>query len=197
MSNIRACRCCSGDSSRRRGAQPPVSYYQTTMRPSPPTPATLTHLRSSNAAAMSIVSASVGITVGAIWLSLQASIWWWAAGQILLALALVQWFAVLHECGHETLFRGKRSQCHRRAGGRLLLHHPVLQLEAGARAPPQVDRLAGRRSDDGRARAARAADGRARARERLLEVLDSAVLGALSREQLLELAAASRVIREI
>jgi fatty acid desaturase len=58
---------------------------------------------------MSIVSASIGITVGAIWLSLQASIWWWAAGQILLALALVQWFAVLHECGHETLFRGKRA----------------------------------------------------------------------------------------
>ena len=29
-------------------------------------------------------------------------------GQVLLALALVQWFALLHECGHETLFRGKR-----------------------------------------------------------------------------------------
>jgi fatty acid desaturase len=29
-------------------------------------------------------------------------------GQLLFALALVQWFAVLHECGHETLFRAKR-----------------------------------------------------------------------------------------
>ena len=29
----------------------------------------------------------------------------WLGGQILLAVALVQWFIVLHECGHETLFR--------------------------------------------------------------------------------------------
>ena len=29
----------------------------------------------------------------------------WLTGQILLAIALVQWFVVLHECGHETLFR--------------------------------------------------------------------------------------------
>jgi len=29
----------------------------------------------------------------------------WLAGQVLVALALVQWFIILHECGHETLFR--------------------------------------------------------------------------------------------
>jgi fatty acid desaturase len=29
----------------------------------------------------------------------------WLPGQLLLAFALLQWFIVLHECGHETLFR--------------------------------------------------------------------------------------------
>jgi len=32
----------------------------------------------------------------------------WLAGQSLLAIAFVQWFIVLHECGHETLFRSSR-----------------------------------------------------------------------------------------
>ena len=32
----------------------------------------------------------------------------WAAGQVVLALALVQWLVVLHECGHDTLFRTRR-----------------------------------------------------------------------------------------
>jgi acyl-lipid omega-6 desaturase (Delta-12 desaturase) len=78
------------------------------MRSTPPTPATLTHLRPSNTAALVIVSMSLGITGTAIWLSLRPSVWLWAAGQLLLALAMVQWFALLHECGHETLFKGKR-----------------------------------------------------------------------------------------
>jgi omega-6 fatty acid desaturase (delta-12 desaturase) len=32
----------------------------------------------------------------------------WICGQVLLALMLVQWFVILHECGHETLFRTRR-----------------------------------------------------------------------------------------
>lgn len=32
----------------------------------------------------------------------------WIAGQVLLALMLVQWFVILHECGHDTLFRTRR-----------------------------------------------------------------------------------------
>jgi len=43
----------------------------------------------------------------------------WAAGQIVLALALVQWFVVLHECGHDTLFRTRRL-------------HPIVGRIAGA-----------------------------------------------------------------
>ena len=78
------------------------------MRSTPPAPAALTHLRPSNRAALAIVSTSLGTTGAAIWLSLRPSVWLWAAGQLLLALAMVQWFALLHECGHETLFKGKR-----------------------------------------------------------------------------------------
>ena len=32
----------------------------------------------------------------------------WLAGQLLLSLMLVQWFVILHECGHDTLFRTRR-----------------------------------------------------------------------------------------
>lgn len=41
----------------------------------------------------------------AILLSLRPEIFAWIAGQILLSLALLQWFALLHEAGHKTLFR--------------------------------------------------------------------------------------------
>jgi fatty acid desaturase len=41
-------------------------------------------------------------------LALQPRLFLWAAGQLVLAFALVQWFVVLHECGHDTLFRTRR-----------------------------------------------------------------------------------------
>jgi fatty acid desaturase len=47
-------------------------------------------------------------TAVGIALTLQARLVPWAAGQLILALALVQWFVVLHECGHDTLFRTRR-----------------------------------------------------------------------------------------
>ena len=40
----------------------------------------------------------------------------WLCGQALLAVMLVQWFVILHECGHETLFRTRRWHA---AAGRL------------------------------------------------------------------------------
>jgi fatty acid desaturase len=40
----------------------------------------------------------------------------WIIGQVLLALMLVQWFVILHECGHDTLFRTRR---HHAIAGRL------------------------------------------------------------------------------
>src|SRR5690349_13911758 len=75
---------------------------------SPPTAAQLIHLKPSNAAGAILVASCFALTFVALWLSTAGSTWMWLSGQVLLALALVQWFALLHECGHETLFRSKR-----------------------------------------------------------------------------------------
>lgn len=44
------------------------------------------------------------LTALSIWLSLQST-WLWLTGQGMLALVMIQWFAILHEAGHKTLFR--------------------------------------------------------------------------------------------
>lgn len=76
--------------------------------PAPPKPSELTHLRPSNVAGALCVGECVAITAIGFRLSLDGSVWMWAVGQVVLALSFVQWFAVLHECGHETMFRTKR-----------------------------------------------------------------------------------------
>jgi fatty acid desaturase len=47
------------------------------------------------------------ITIGGAMIA-SAGTLGWIAGQLLLALAFVQWFIILHECGHETMFRSSR-----------------------------------------------------------------------------------------
>ena len=42
------------------------------------------------------------------WLATRSSILLWAMGQAVLVVAFLQWFALLHECGHGTLFRTRR-----------------------------------------------------------------------------------------
>ena len=54
-------------------------------------------------AGWAVISTGVGW-----WLATRAPIVAWAAGQALLAAAFLQWFALLHECGHGTLFRTRR-----------------------------------------------------------------------------------------
>ncbi len=75
--------------------------------PPPPPPAALSRLRPTDAAGAIVALSCTAITASAVALSLSSRWWVWAAGQLVLALALVQWFALLHECGHETLFRSK------------------------------------------------------------------------------------------
>jgi len=70
-----------------------------------PLPAQLMHLRPSNDAGVVVAGQSILLTAVALWLSSRPETLLWLAGQLLLALALVQWFSLLHECGHETLFR--------------------------------------------------------------------------------------------
>lgn len=72
-----------------------------------PTPQELTRLRPSNAAGVVVLTLCLALSCGAFWLSLQPNVLVWALGQVLLGLSLVQWFAVLHECGHDNLFRAK------------------------------------------------------------------------------------------
>jgi acyl-lipid omega-6 desaturase (Delta-12 desaturase) len=73
-----------------------------------PTPSDLTHLRPSNLAGGAVIAGAISATALAIALSIRAELWAWLIGQVILGLSLVQWFAILHECGHETLFRTKR-----------------------------------------------------------------------------------------
>ena len=84
-----------------------------------PRPADLQHLRPSNSAG-ALAVAAVALTTGlGIALAVQPQVVLWAAGQLVLALALVQWFVLLHECGHDTLFRTRRL-------------HPIVGRIAGA-----------------------------------------------------------------
>jgi fatty acid desaturase len=72
---------------------------------SPPRPAALWHLHATDAAGARFVVASGALTTAGVWLSLNDALALWAIGQILLGLAMVEWFVLLHECGHHTLFR--------------------------------------------------------------------------------------------
>jgi fatty acid desaturase len=45
------------------------------------------------------------LTGASLALALRPAWQMWLAGQLMLALALVQWFVLMHECGHGTLFR--------------------------------------------------------------------------------------------
>lgn len=79
-------------------------HHRSTPRP---TPQELTRLRPSNAAGVVVLTQCLALSCAAFWLSSQPNRLVWAAGQVLVALSLVQWFAILHECGHDNLFRSK------------------------------------------------------------------------------------------
>ena len=77
--------------------------------PLPPLPAALRHLTAANGAGALFVGATAGITAAGVWLSLAGPVLPWITGQLLIALAMVEWFVLLHECGHRTLFRHRAS----------------------------------------------------------------------------------------
>jgi len=83
---------------------------------SAPTPASLSRLRPTDTEGATVALACLATTASGVALSLSTHWWAWLVGQLLLGLSFTQWFAVLHECGHETLFRTKR------------LHAPLGQL---------------------------------------------------------------------
>jgi len=70
-------------------------------------PATFNHLTPRDSVGLFFLSGCVALTALALWLSSHQSLLLWMMGQILLAFALTQWFVLLHECGHDVLFRRK------------------------------------------------------------------------------------------
>jgi omega-6 fatty acid desaturase (delta-12 desaturase) len=70
-----------------------------------PRPADLVHLKPSNGAGILALAATAAATVAGVALAARGAWLPWITGQLLLASAFVQWFVILHECGHDTLFR--------------------------------------------------------------------------------------------
>lgn len=73
----------------------------------PPTAHELSDLRPRNSMGALYFSLAALLTGTGVWLSLHNSLPVWGAGQFVLATALLQWFILLHEAGHRTLFRSK------------------------------------------------------------------------------------------
>src|SRR5687767_12231778 len=93
-----------------------------------PTPAELIHLRPTDAAGLRVIG--LALTGAGVALSMLDGWVPWAAGQLLLAVMLVQWFVILHECGHETLFRTRRYHL---AAGRLAAFFSLIPYHAWTR----------------------------------------------------------------
>ncbi|HYH98351.1 fatty acid desaturase family protein [Hyalangium sp.] len=74
----------------------------------PPSAREVTHLRPSDFTGALVVLGFSVLTALALWLSASKGVAPWLLGQLLLAVALVQWFVLLHEAGHRTLFQTRR-----------------------------------------------------------------------------------------
>ena len=72
-----------------------------------PLPADLAALRPRNAAGARALLLAVAMTLAGLALALGGGWLAWCVGQVLLAVAFLQWFALLHEAGHRTLFASR------------------------------------------------------------------------------------------
>jgi acyl-lipid omega-6 desaturase (Delta-12 desaturase) len=73
----------------------------------PISPSCLTHLKPCNPIGWLFLGSSLALSFLSLALAMRENLAAWLMGQSMLAFALMQWFVVLHECGHETLFRSK------------------------------------------------------------------------------------------
>src|SRR5262245_60046432 len=71
----------------------------------PPSSAQLSHLVPRDGTGFLYLTWSLGLTTLALVLSALDHWSLWLLGQVLLAIALLQWFVLLHEAGHNSLFR--------------------------------------------------------------------------------------------
>jgi fatty acid desaturase len=77
-------------------------------KPAPPCISQVSHLKPRNLAGSLYTAFCVGLTGSALLLSISNNLVLWIVGQVMLAVALLQWFVLLHEAGHKTLFRSVR-----------------------------------------------------------------------------------------
>lgn len=82
----------------------------------PPAPSEVRHLVPSDAQGAAYVGCALALTGGGLALAASGGLAAWAVGQVLIALAAVQWFCLLHEAGHHALFRTRAAN---RLAGRL------------------------------------------------------------------------------
>ena len=78
-------------------------------------PVDLETLQPSNWLGMFYMLYATLMTFMSVVMSLSENPWMWLAGQVLLAITLIQWFAILHEAGHKTMFKTRwlnRWVCH-------------------------------------------------------------------------------------
>ncbi|MBM4002559.1 MAG: hypothetical protein FJ295_04615 [Planctomycetes bacterium] len=71
----------------------------------PPAIGELAHLKPRDSVGACYLFGCLSVTAMAIAISLVDSWLLWVVGQTVLAFAFLQWFVLLHECGHKTLFR--------------------------------------------------------------------------------------------
>jgi omega-6 fatty acid desaturase (delta-12 desaturase) len=97
----------SGKSPIRMGAPGAARGARTVGEPglSAPPGSAFSHLKPHNGLGAFFVLLCAGLTSLALFLSGSELLLLWLAGQVLLSFALMQWFALLHEAGHNTLFR--------------------------------------------------------------------------------------------
>ena len=84
---------------------PPRALRSGSPETRPPTPLNLRHLAPRDGPGWRATGGCALLTAVGITLGTAPSWTLWAAGQALLAVAFVQWFIILHECGHDVLFR--------------------------------------------------------------------------------------------
>ena len=73
-----------------------------------PLPVEVAHLRPRDLIGGIYFCGCLLLTFAGIALAVHSHLLLWLVGQVFLALALVQWFVLLHECGHGILFRSRR-----------------------------------------------------------------------------------------
>lgn len=74
----------------------------------PPSISSFNHLKPKDWIGASFVAACLTVTGLSIWLSTFQNPFVWLLAQIALAFAMLQWFVLIHEAGHKTLFRSVR-----------------------------------------------------------------------------------------